>query len=104
MGSVLYVFWPPGGAYVEGNAEGKVEGNPGGNAEGNAKCNAKGNAEGNAGGILSFTNVSGVSGEYKADVQNYFQHETYNSFAKKICLPREMSIMIHPGILVQTER
>ena len=42
MGSVLYVFWSPGGAYVEGNAEGKVEGNAGGNAEGNAKGNAKG--------------------------------------------------------------
>ena len=23
---------------------------------------------------------------------------------KKICLPREMNIMIHPGILVQNER
>ena len=58
MGSVLYVFWSPGGAYVEGNAEGKVEGNAGGNAEGNAKGNAKGNAEGNAGGIFSLTMVS----------------------------------------------
>ena len=29
MGSVLYVFWSPGGAYVAGNAEGKVEGNAG---------------------------------------------------------------------------
>ena len=58
MGSVLYVFWSPGGAYVEGNAEGKVEGNAWGNAEGNAKGNAKGNAEGNAGGIFSLTMVS----------------------------------------------
>ena len=49
MGSVLYVFWLPGDAYVEGNSEGKVEGNAGGNAEGNAKGNARGNAEGNAG-------------------------------------------------------
>ncbi len=52
MGSVLYVFWSPGGAYVEGNAEGKVEGNAGGNAEGNAEGYAKGNAEGNAGGFF----------------------------------------------------
>ena len=42
MGSVLYDFWMPGGAYVEGNAKGKVEGNAGGNVE----CNAKGNAKG----------------------------------------------------------
>ena len=45
-GERLYVFWLPGGAYVEGNAECKVEGNGGGNAEGNAKGSAKGNAEG----------------------------------------------------------